>query len=162
MNLFKKSDVPGQYTSTLLREFLKYPDVKGTVSSVNALQELNHADVHAFKKDNRELFNLLEVDIAGALNAVYHNNHYRALGLFLTMLIQDVNVLDYCHPSVFKGRTGESASRLIAMVRQALHAQSMRHGVLPAYATALIGGLVGTIVILLLLVAILALVTSQL
>jgi hypothetical protein len=162
MNVFKKPDVPGQYTNTLLKEFLKYPDVKGTVSSVTALQELNHADVHAFKKLNRELFSLLELDIAGALNNVYHNNHYRALGLFISMLIQDVNLLDYCHPSIFKGKTGESASRLTAMVRQAMHAQGMRHGALPAYATALIGGLVGTIVVLLLLIAILALVTSNL
>ena len=162
MNIFKKTDTPGQCVSTLLREFLKYPDVKASMSSVNALQELTHADVHAFKKNNRELFDLLEVDIAGALNSVYQNNHYRALGVYLTMLIQDVNLLDYCHPRLFKGKTGESASRLTAMVRQALHAQNMRHGALPAWATALIGGLVGTIVILLLLIAILAFVTSNL
>jgi hypothetical protein len=63
---------------------------------------------------------------------------------------------------VFKGKPGESASRLTAMVRQALHAQNMREGRLPVWATSLIGALIGTVVILLLLIAILAFVTSKL
>lgn len=156
------TEVPGKCTNTLLREYLKYPDAPATMSSVNALQEITHADVHMFKKHNRELFDLLEVDIAGSLAHINQNNHYRALGLFITMLIQDVNLLDYCHPRIFKGASGETASRLTAMVRQALHAQNVRQGHLPVWATSLIGGLVGTIVVLLLLIAVLAFVTSNL
>ncbi len=132
------------------------------MSSVNALQNITHADVHIFKKENKELFDLLETDLAGALTQLHKHNHFRAIGLFIALIIQDVNLLDYCHPRVFKGKPGESASRLTAMVRQALHAQNMREGRLPVWATSLIGALIGTVVILLLLIAILAFVTSKL
>ena len=146
----------------LLRDYLRYPDVQANVSSVNALQTISHAEIHSFKKTNRELFDLLDLDLTGALSHLYKHRHFRTIGLFVTLLLQDINLMDYCKASSVKGAAGESGARIAAMVRQAIHAQNTRQGRLPIWASGLIGGLIGIVILLLLLIAILAYVTSKL
>lgn len=147
--------------ASLLREFLKMK-VKSEMSSVNALQIISHSDVHGFKKKHREQFRDIEHRLTDALSRLSQEQDYRMLGMYVALLVQDINLVDYCHSRLLKGSTGESAARLAAMVRQALHAQATRQGRLPVWATSLIGSLVGIVVVLLLLIAILAFVTSRL
>lgn len=147
--------------SSLLHEFLRLK-IDSEMSSVNALQIISHADIHSFKKRNREIFQTVEKSLTDALQRLSQEEDYRVIGLYVALLVQDINLIDYCHSRLLKGKTGESAARLSAIVRQGLHAQATRQGRLPVWATSLIGSLVGIVVILLLLVAILAFVTSRL
>lgn len=153
-----------QVFGSLLREFMKIKlDLPGEdMSSVNALQVITHADVHGFKKRHREVFQDLEQRLTGVLERLHDDQSYRVLGLYIALLVHDINLVDYCRSRLLKGPSGESAARITAMVRQAIHAQGIRQGRLPVWATSLIGALVGIVMVLLLLIAILAFVTSQL
>lgn len=92
----------------------------------HTLQNVTQADVDAFRKTHPDEMNLLEERIASAMNQLSDSEHYRSLGLYTSLLMQDIDLLKTSDGPLTRGAVGEATNRYAAVVRQGMSARDER------------------------------------
>ncbi len=97
----------------------------------NALENVTTNDVLAYQADSPVVFAQLETQMASIFEKLHTNDDYRLVGLYFSLLAQDINLLDLSAGQLAYGKSGEVAQRLTAVMQQSLRVREKRQFVLP-------------------------------
>jgi hypothetical protein len=97
----------------------------------NALENVTVSDVLLYQNDSPDLFARMESQLASVFSTLHANDDYRLVGLYFSLLAQDINLLDLSAGQLAHGTSGEVAQRLAAVMQQSLRVREKRQFVLP-------------------------------
>ena len=97
----------------------------------NAMENVTVNDVLLYQSDSPDLFSRMESQLASVFSALHANDDYRLVGLYFSLLAQDINLLDLSAGELAHGKSGEVAQRLAAVMQQSLRVREKRQFVLP-------------------------------
>ena len=97
----------------------------------NAMENVTVNDVLLYQNDSPDLFSRMESQLASVFSTLHANDDYRLVGLYFSLLAQDINLLDLSAGELAHGKSGEVAQRLTAVMQQSLRVREKRQFVLP-------------------------------
>jgi hypothetical protein len=117
-----------------------------------SLQTVNVADLHAFKKEHPESNTVVETKMTHVMTDLQADEKYRVLGVYIALLIQDIDLAQESTGTLAQGAAGEVCQRLAGVVRQSLMARDARQQrVLPGWSILTIAVFGGLLLLLLFL-----------
>lgn len=111
----------------------------------DTLQRVSEEDIEAFRTEQPEASEDLEEAMANGLETL-HDNH-RALGLYMAMLVQGIDLAHTAHGPLARGKAGEVAARLGAIMKQSMRVQEERRNREPPVWSIVIIGVLAALVI---------------
>ena len=122
----------------------------GVRPACDRLHRVEEGDVGAFRHEQPQASDELEDHLSAALAKLGSPDAYRAVGLYLALLTQDIDLARSSTGSLGRGKAAETAARLAAIVRQSLRVRDDRHHqALPPWALAVMVVLGGLLLLLL-------------
>lgn len=91
-----------------------------------SLQTVQVTDLHAFKKDHPEANTLVETKMSRVMAELQPDEKYRAIGVYLALLLQDIDLAHESTGPLGQGAAGEVCQRLAGVVQQSLMARDAR------------------------------------
>lgn len=92
----------------------------------NTLQNVTMDDLHAYRSMHPRDHTALEGRLADVLRSLYDRHAYRHVGLYISLLMQGIDLAREGYGPLTQGRAGVVSGRLAAMVRQSLEARDVR------------------------------------
>lgn len=123
----------------------------GIHPACDTLHRVEEADVEAFRHEQPHASDELEKHLAAALRQLEKPESYRAVGLYLALLTQNIDLARSSTGQLGEGKAAETAAKLSAIVRQSLQVRDERNKKqLPDWGViviAVLGGLLALLVI---------------
>jgi hypothetical protein len=96
---------------------------------------VTEADVVAYRLERPEDLAALEDRLAHSMERLHDNDVYRSVGLYVALLLQDIDLMKTSDGMLARGTSGEVGQRLAAVVRQGISARdNKRAGAVPMWA----------------------------
>ena len=126
-----------------------------------SLKKVTRDDVLEFSETVPSTFSQLENRLASAMTHLHNNDTYRVVGLYVALLNQNIDLLDYSKGPLAQGTSGEACQRLAAVVKQSINARDEKRSATPRWVVATILTLSVCLVVSLVIVTILFICRQQ-